>query len=83
MISCPTLQDKEHKDVREAEHEGAQSLAGDEGAVRAPNKAQTQAAAEDNHRDHSSSNTQEGYGADRAVHSASGSGMPPSSQQAV
>ena len=68
--------------MREAEHKEAQSLAGEEDAVRAPDKAQTQAAAEDNHRDHSSSNTQEGDGADRAIHSTSGSGMPPSSQQA-
>ncbi len=68
--------------MREAEHKEAQSLAGDEDAVRASDKAQTQAAAEDNHRDHSSSNTQERDGADRAIHSASGSGMPPSSQQA-
>lgn len=68
--------------MHEAEHKEAPSLAGDEDAVRASDKAQRQAAAEDNHRDHSSSNTQEGDGVDRAIHSASGSGMPPSSQQA-
>ena len=68
--------------MREAEHKEAQSLPSNEDAVRASDKAQTQAAAEDNHRDHSSSNTQERDGAERAIHSANGSGIAPSSQQA-